>query len=260
VVTEAVARRSPPVEASAIVAEDEKALLDELCGHLAVLWPGLRIVATAADGVEALAMFERHRPQVMFLDVQMPGLTGLEVAQQVHEQCHLVFITAYDSHAVAAFEAGALDYVLKPYGAGRLAETVHRLQGRIHQSPTWTIDQFKAVAESLRPRPYLTWIKASAGVEVKLIMVSDVCYFRADTKYTTVATSERDLIIRRSIKDLVAELDPSQFWQVHRSTIVNVAAINSVGRDLAGGMVLKLKDRPERLSVSEAYRHLFRHM
>lgn len=258
--TEAVARPSPPVEASAIIAEDEKALLDELCGHLAVLWPSLRIVATAADGVDALAMFERHRPQVMFLDIQMPGLTGLEVARQVHEQCHLVFITAYDSHAVAAFEAGALDYVLKPYGADRLAETVRRLQGRIHQSPPWTIDQLKAVAQILRPRPYLTWIKASAGADVKLIMVSDVCYFRADTKYTTVATSERELIIRRPIKDLVAELDPSQFWQVHRSTIVNVAAINAVGRDLAGGTVLKLKNRPERLSVSEAHRHLFRHM
>jgi DNA-binding LytR/AlgR family response regulator len=195
VAAEAVARRSPPVEASAIIAEDEKALLDELCCHLAVLWPSLRFVATAADGVDP-----------------------------------------------------------------RLAERVRRLQGRIHQSPPWTIDQFKAVAQSLRPRPYLTWIKASAGADVKLIMVSDVCYFRADMKYTTVATSEREHIIRRPIKDLVAELDPSQFWRVHRSTIVNVAAINAVGRDSAGGMVLKLKDRPERLSVSEAHRHLFRHM
>ncbi len=257
---DAATRPSPPVEASAIVAEDEKALLDELCGHLAVLWPSLRIVATAADGVEALAMFERYRPQAMFLDIQMPGLTGLEVAHQVHEQCHLVFTTAYDSHAVAAFEAGALDYVLKPYGADRLAEAVRRLQGRIHQSPPWTVDQLKAVAQSLRPPRYLTWIKALAGADVKLIMVSDVCYFRADMKYTTVATAERELIIRRSIKDLLAELDPSQFWQVHRSTIVNVAAINAVGRDLAGGMVLKLKDRPERLPVSEAHRHLFRHM
>ncbi len=257
---EASARRSPLVEASAIIAEDEKTLRDELCGHLAVLWPGLRIVATAADGVDALAMFERHRPEVMFLDIQMPGLTGLEVARQVQERCHLVFITAYDAHAVAAFESGALDYVLKPYGADRLAETVRRLQGRLHQSPSWTIDQVKALAQSLGPRPYLTWIKASAGAEVKLIMVSDVCYFRADTKYTTVATAEQELIIRRPIKDLLAELDPGHFWQIHRSTIVNVAAISSVGRDLAGGMVLKLKDRPERLSVSEAHRHLFRHM
>ncbi len=257
---EAVARPSPSVEASAIIAEDEKALLDELRGHLAVLWPGLRIVATAADGVHALAMFERHRPQVMFLDIQMPGLTGLEVAQQVQEQCHLVFITAYDVHAVAAFETGALDYVLKPYGVDRLAETVRRLQGRIHQSPSWTIDQFKAVAQSLRPRSYLTWIKASTGADVKLIIVDDVCYFRADTKYTTVATPDGEYIIRRSIKDLVAELDPSQFWQVHRSTIVNVAAISSVARDFGGGMVLKLKGRPERLSVSEAHRNLFRHM
>ena len=129
-------------------------------------------------------------------------------------------------------------------------------------SPVAALDDrpAKAVAQSLRPRPYLAWIKALAGADVKLIMVSDVCYFRADMKYTTVATAERELIIRRPIKDLLAELDPSQFWQIHRSTIVNVAAINAVGRDLAGGMVLKLKDRPERLSVSEAHRHLFRHM
>ncbi|MEO8812218.1 MAG: response regulator, partial [Caulobacteraceae bacterium] len=163
--TDAVARHAPPPDASAIIAEDESALRDELRCHLAVLWPNLRIVATAADGVEALAMFERHRPQAMFLDIQMPGLSGLEVARQVQDRCHLVFITAYDSHAVAAFEAGALDYVLKPYGAERLAETVRRLQGRIHNSPSWTIDQFKAVAQGLRPRPYLTWIKASAGVD-----------------------------------------------------------------------------------------------
>ncbi len=252
--------RSSPPEASAIIAEDEKALLDELCGHLAALWPSLRIVATAADGVEALALFEKHRPQIMFLDIQMPGLTGLEVAQQIQDRSHLVFITAYDAHAVAAFETGAIDYVLKPYGVDRLADTVRRLQGRINQSPALTADQVNALAQGFRPRPYLTWIKALAGTAVKLIMVSDVCYFRADTKYTTVATPDGDFIIRRPIKDLVVELDPNHFWQVHRSTIVNLAAISSVGRDLAGGTVLKLKDRPERLSVSEAHRHLFRHM
>ena len=150
---EAVARPSPAVDASAIIAEDEETLRDELCGHLAVLWPGLRIVATAADGVDALALFERHRPQVMFLDIQMPGLTGLEVARQVQEQCHLVFITAYDAHAIAAFEAGALDYLLKPYGADRLAETVRRLQGRIHSGhPPVRSTRPKAPAQSLGPR------------------------------------------------------------------------------------------------------------
>jgi DNA-binding LytR/AlgR family response regulator len=247
-------------EVTAIVAEDEKALLDKLCRDLASLWPELRIVATAADGVEALSLFEKHRPQVMFLDIQMPGLTGLEVARQVHDRCHLVFITAYDAHAVAAFETEALDYVLKPYGSDRLRETVRRLQDRIDRSPPWIIEQLKAVAQSLRSEPHLTWIKALDGAEVKLIMVSDVCYFRAETKYTTVATAEGEFIIRRSIKDLASELDPSLFWQVHRSTIVNVAMIGSVGRDLLGSMLLKLKGRPERLQVSETHRHLFRHM
>jgi DNA-binding LytR/AlgR family response regulator len=131
---------------------------------------------------------------------------------------------------------------------------------QIHPQPSWTIDQLRAIARSLGPHQYLTWIRALAGVAIKLIRVSDVCYFRADTKYTTVATAHEQLIIRRPIKDLLVDLDPSQFWQVHRSTIVNVAAISSVCRDLAGGMVLKLKDRPERLSVSEAHRHLFRQM
>ena len=258
--TDVATRHLLPVAASAIIAEDEQSLADELGCHLAVLWPALRVVATAADGVDALAMFKRHRPEVMFLDIQMPCLTGLEVARRVHEQCHLVFITAYDAHAVAAFEAGALDYVLKPYGADRLAETVRRLQVRICQPPSWTIDQIESVAQSLRPRPYLSWIRASAGTEVQLVVVSDVCYFHADAKYTTVATAERELIIRRSIKELLAELDPGQFWPIHRSTIVNVSAIRSVGRNLAGGMVVKLKDRPERLSISEAHRHRFRHM
>jgi DNA-binding LytR/AlgR family response regulator len=260
VAVETTAQPPSTVEATAIVAEDEKALLDKLCRDLRSLWPGLRIVATAADGVEALALFEKHRPQVMFLDIQMPGLTGLEVARQVHDQCHLVFITAYDSHAVAAFETEALDYVLKPYGPDRLGETVRRVQGRIDRSPPWIIEQLKAVAQSLRSEPHLTWVRVLDGAEVKLIMVSDVCYFRAETKYTTVATAEGEFIIRRSIKDLASELDPSLFWQVHRSTIVNVAMVGSVSRDLLGGMILKLKGRPERLPVSEAHRHMFRHM
>ena len=163
----------------------------------------------------------------MFLDIQMPGLTGLEVARQVHGQCHLVFITAYDSHAVTAFETEALDYVLKPYGPDRLAETVRRLQSRIDGSPPGIIEQLKAVAQSLRGDPHLTWIRVLDGAEVKLIMVSEVCYFRAETKYTTVATVGGEYIIRRSIKDLASELDPSQFWQISSSTIVVISMIGS---------------------------------
>lgn len=252
----------PPVapEATAVIAEDEQALREELQAHLGALWPRLKILASAANGVDALSLFEKLRPDVMFLDIQMPGLTGLEVAQHIDEQCHLVFITAYDAHAVAAFEAGAIDYVLKPYEPDRLAQAIRRVQARLTLSPPSVIEQLRAIAEAVRPKQHLTWIKASAGPDVKLILVSEICYFRADEKYTTVATAEHEFIIRRAIKDLIAELDPSHFWQIHRSTIVNVGMIHSVRRNLAGGTVLTLKGRPERLAVSEAHRHLFKHM
>ncbi len=246
--------------ATAIIAEDEDVLRQELQARLAALWPTLAVVAAVGSGPEALAAFERHRPSLMFLDIQMPGLTGLEVAQQVADRCHVVFVTAYDSHAVAAFEHGAVDYVLKPYDAARLGQTIRRVQQRLGAPPQSLAEALKEIAAASQPKPYLTWIRASAGAEVTMIMVRDVCYFRADAKYTTVVTAERDFIIRRSIKELVETLDPSLFWQVHRSTIVNVEAIASVTRNMAGATLLKLRNRPERLTVSEAYRSLFRQM
>jgi DNA-binding LytR/AlgR family response regulator len=246
--------------ATAIIAEDEEVLRHELRTRLAALWPSLEVVAAVGSGPEALASFERHRPTLMFLDIQMPGLTGLEVAQQVGDLCHVVFVTAYDSHAVAAFEHGAVDYVLKPYDTARLGQTIRRVQKRLSAPPPSLTDALKEIAASARQKPHLNWIKASVGAEVNLIMVRDVCYFRADAKYTTVVTADRDYVIRRSIKDLAETLDPSLFWQIHRSTIVNVEAIASVTRSMAGATLLKLRRRPERLTVSEAYRHLFRQM
>jgi len=246
--------------ATAVIAEDERALRQDLEAGLAVLWPGLKIAASVGTGIDALAMFERHRPTLMFLDIQMPGLTGLEVARQVGERCHVVFITAYDSHAVAAFEQGAIDYVLKPYDKARLGQTIKRVQARIATPPPPQADLLREFAAAARPKAYLNWIRASHGAEVTLIMVRDVCYFRADAKYTSVVTTDREFIIRRSIKELTAELDPELFWQVHRSTIVNIEAVGSVTRNMAGATVLKLKSRPDRLTVSEAHRHLFRHM
>ena len=243
----------------ALIAEDEPVLRADLQARLSALWPELRIAGVAANGIEALAMFDVHQPQVLFLDIEMPGIDGLQVAQQVSGQCHIVFITAYDSPAIAAFEAGAIDYVLKPYDDHRLATALRRLKERLASSPMSMEELIQQLALNARPKEYLRWIKASRGSEVDLIMVQDVAFFQAEDKYTTVFTAGREAVIRRSIKELATELDPNAFWQIHRSTIVNIEAIESVTKSIAGVSV-KLRSRPTRLPVSEAFRHLFKHM
>jgi DNA-binding LytR/AlgR family response regulator len=251
----ATAARAP----KALIAEDEPILRADLQARLKILWPELKIVAAAANGVEALAMFDVHQPAILFLDIEMPGLDGLQVAQQLSGRCHIVFTTAYDSHAVAAFDAGAIDYVLKPYDNSRLAMALRRLKARLATAPTSMEELIQQLALNTKPKDYLRWIKASRGSEVDLIMVQEVAYFQAEAKYTTVFTDARESIIRRSIKELASKLDPNSFWQIHRSTIVNVEAIESVTKGIAGVSV-KLRRRPTRLPVSEAYRSLFRHM
>jgi DNA-binding LytR/AlgR family response regulator len=243
----------------ALIAEDEPILRADLQSRLKTLWPELKIVGAAANGVEALALFDVHRPAILFLDIEMPGLDGLQVAQQLSGRCHIVFITAYDSHAVAAFESGAIDYVLKPYDNSRLVLALRRLKERLVTAPTSMEELIQQLALNNKPKEYLRWIKASRGSEVDLILVQEVAYFQAEAKYTTVFTDRRESIIRRSIKDLASELDPNAFWQIHRSTIVNVEAIESVSKGI-DGVSVKLRGRPTRLPVSEAYRHLFRHM
>jgi DNA-binding LytR/AlgR family response regulator len=244
---------------SAVIAEDEPILRADLQSRLAALWPELRLAGAAGNGVEALALHDAHRPDIMFLDIEMPGLDGLQVARQLSGKCHVVFITAYDSHAVAAFDHGAIDYVLKPYDNGRLSITLRRLRERLAVAPPPLEDLMRELALAARPKEHLRWIKASRGNQVDLIMVSDVHYFQADSKYTTVHTASQEAIIRRSIKELASELDPNTFWQIHRSTIINVEAIESVSRGLAG-VGVKLRSRPGRLPVSDSYRHIFKHM
>jgi DNA-binding LytR/AlgR family response regulator len=219
----------------------------------------LRIVGVASNGVEAVALAERLSPQILFLDIEMPGLNGLEVAQQIGDRAHIVFITAYDAHAVRAFEQGAIDYVLKPYNNGRLALALKRLRDRLADGPPPIADLLRELTLAARPKEYLRWLKASRGSEVDLVMVNEIAYLQAEAKYTTVYTALKEAIIRTSIKELASELDPSQFWQIHRSTIVNVEAIESVTRNLSG-ISVKLRARPERLPVSSAHRHLFKHM
>jgi DNA-binding LytR/AlgR family response regulator len=245
---------------TALVAEDEAVLREELCMHLAALWPELHVAAQASNGLEAMQLMERHRPDVLFLDIQMPGLTGLEVARQADGRAHVVFVTAYDAHAVAAFERGALDYVLKPYDTARLALSVARIKERLGQQAGAVADVLRDIAAATPRREYLHWINAASGREVRLITVDEVCYFQADTKYTRVVTAEGEALIRRSLKELTDQLDPDHFWAIHRSTIVNANAIAGVVRDFRGRVRLKLKQRSEQLPVSEANEHLFRQM
>ena len=245
---------------SALIAEDEVVLRDELQAHLKSLWPELKIVALAANGIEALQALDEQRPDVMFLDIQMPGLTGLEVARQAAGRCHVVFVTAYDAHAVAAFEQGAIDYVLKPYDAARIATAVRRVRQRLHETPPALDGVLRELAAAQPPREHLRWINASQGQEVRLITVDEVCYFQSDTKYTRVVTANSEALIRRSLKELQEQLDPSCFWQIHRSTIVNANAIAGVSRDFRGHISVKLKTRSEKLPVSEGHEHLFRQM
>jgi DNA-binding LytR/AlgR family response regulator len=245
--------------ARAIIAEDEPLLREELAELLASLWSELEIVAQTADGMATLQALERHQPDVLFLDINMPGLTGLEVARQASGRCHIVFVTAYDQHTLTAFEQGAVDYVLKPVQAARLATTVARLKERVGR-PAASVAGLLRELGAGQSRGFLRWINASQGLAVRIITVDDVCYFHADSKYTRVVTPEDESLIRKPIKELTQELDPSCFWQIHRGIIVNVHAISGVVRDLRGRTQVRLKKREELLTVSDAYTHLFRQM
>ena len=245
----------------AILAEDEALLRDQLRELLAAAWPELEIVALAEDGRQAIDAMEQHRPDVLFLDIQMPEASGLEVARLASGRCHVVFVTAYDQYAVAAFEEGAVDYVMKPLSGARIATAVQRVKERLKMVPA----NLNGLLDNLANPPprngqYLRWINASRGDDVQLITIEEVRYFHSDTKYTRVVAAKREGLIRKTIKELVAELDPASFWQMHRATIVNVNAVESVGRDLRGRVILRLKDRPELLQVSQPYAHLFRQM
>ena len=253
----------------AVVAEDEALLRRALVGLLAQAWPQLEIVAECEDGASALEAIAEHQPDVAFLDIRMPGLTGLEVAAAAAEaspRTQIVFVTAYDQYAVDAFDRGAIDYLLKPIAPERLAATVQRLQARAKAGTTDAgalaalLERLGASLPRTDAQPPLTWITASAGRETRLILVDDVAYFRADNKYTTVMTAEGEALLRTPIRELLAVLDPTTFKQIHRSTIVNLKAIASIVRDDTGKGIVRLKNRPETLTVSQPFMALFRHM
>ena len=245
----------------AVLAEDEAILRAELRETLAELWPELAIVAEAEDGIGALRALADHAPDILFLDIQMPGLSGLEVAKQASGKSHVAFVTAYDKYAVAAFEQGAVDYVMKPFSAARLATTVARLKEKMRSAPANLEGLLRTLADAAATRKeYLRWITASQGNDLRLITVEEIVYFRADNKYTLVVTAEQESLIRRPIKELIDELDPQTFWQIHRSTLVNVNAIAGVTRDISGHLRVRLKGRNETLAVSEPYYNLFKQM
>ena len=246
----------------AVIAEDEANLREELRETLAGIWPDLEICAEAADGVQALRALEQHNPDVVFLDIQMPGMTGLEVARQASGRCHVVFVTAYDNYAVSAFDQGAIDYVMKPLSSARIAQAVRRLRERMDSTPPDIEALLAKLAGRLegKRRDYLRWVTASQGTETRLVTMEEILYFRSDNKYTVVATADKDCLIRIPIRELVEQLDPATFWQVHRGTLVNVNFIAGVTRDFRGHMALRLKQRGETLPVSDSYTHLFRQM
>jgi DNA-binding LytR/AlgR family response regulator len=228
---------------------------------LATAWPELNIVAEASDGDAALECFEAHAPSVAFLDIRMPGRSGLDVAAEIGTRCHVVFISAYDQYALAAFEAGAADYLLKPVEPERLALAVDRVKRKLETAPadlSGLLAQLRSVVGPAGAR--LKWIKAAVGRQVKLIAVADVLYFQSDTKYTRVVLAGSEALIRTPLKELLAELDPERFWQVHRGTIVNVDAVSGVVREDAEKQFVVLKGRNERLPISRQFFHLFRQM
>jgi DNA-binding LytR/AlgR family response regulator len=257
-------------KARALIADDEPLLRDALERMLLSAWPGLRIVAQARNGREAIDLFEAHHPDICFLDVHMPGTTGIEAARHIGKRAHLVFVTAYDQYAVQAFSQGVLDYLVKPVEPARLAETVARLQERLRASqPALNteilLEQLAQTLKLAAAPASLRWIRASIGSTVRLIPTEDVDYLRSDEKYTRVAWRDdsgaaQEAIVRTPLRELIAQLDPSQFVQVHRSAAVNLKAVSHVVRGDNETADIHLKGRDEVLPVSRNHLHLFRQM
>lgn len=256
----------------ALIADDEAHLAEYLRDRLQELWPELEILTLANNGLDALRMLEDEEPEIAFLDIRMPGLTGIEVAQRARGAARFVFVTAYDQYAIEAFEAEAVDYLLKPVTEARLEQTVARLRRQMTEGAAKS-DEARAVlarlasllpelssAASATGGGFLRWVRAAVGNQVRLVPIDEVLYFQASDKYTSVFTAEAELLIRKPLKELLEELNPERFWQVHRGTIVNAEQISGTTRDLRGRVVVKLKHRPESLVVSRAYLHLFRQM
>lgn len=250
---------------TALIADDEAPMREQLRARLAQVWPELQIVGEAAHGQQAVEQAQALSPEIVFLDIRMPGMSGIEAARQLYQRCHIVFVTAYDQYALDAFEQGAIDYLLKPVTAARLETTCARLRQRLRQAPEDIGAQLTRLTAALQQGtapapPRLRWIQAQVGASLRMIATREVLFFRSDEKYTRVQTAQAELLIRKTLKELADELDPDEFWRIHRSTLVRVEAIESVSRDMRGRLMLKVRDCREELEVSRNHTHLFQQM
>lgn len=247
---------------TAIIVDDEAPMRAQLYRHLKNVWPQLAVVAEASSGVEAIELVTRHKPDIIFLDIRMPGLSGIETAKVLYNQCHIVFVTAYDQYAVQAFDQGAIDYLLKPVDDERLRLTCERLNARLQSQP----ENIEALLKNLlqfeegQTPNYLRWIQASVGNSLRMISTQEILFFRADDKYTRVQTEKAEFLIRKPLKELALELDPQEFWRIHRGILVRVDAISEVTRDYRGRQIVHVRNHPEHLEVSRNHSHLFQQM
>jgi DNA-binding LytR/AlgR family response regulator len=250
---------------TAVVADDERLMRVQLVGHLKEAWPELLIVGEAGNGREAVAMVRSLEPDVVFLDIKMPEMDGIQAAQALAGRAHVVFVTAYDQFAISAFEQGAVDYLLKPADPERVMLTCQRLRERLQQKPDPMEGLLAQLSQRLgtsgtKAREYMRWIQASVGSAIRVIPTSDILFFRAEDKYTRVQTEGFEALIRKPIKDLLEELDPAEFWQIHRSTVVRVDAVEQVSRDFRGQQMVHVRGSEEKLEVSRSFNHLFKQM
>ncbi len=250
---------------SAVVADDERLMREQIISRLKEAWPELSIVGEASNGNEAIALVQSEEPDIVFLDIRMPGMDGIQAAQALAGRVHVVFVTAHDQYAISAFEHGAVDYLLKPPDAERVALTCQRLRARLKQEPDPMNDLLAQLSQrlgagGLKPREYMRWVQASVGANIRMIPTSDILFFRAEDKYTRVQTERFEALIRKPIKELIDELDPDEFWQIHRSTVVRVDAVEQVSRDFRGRQIVHVKGSAEKLEVSRTFNHLFKQM
>ena len=253
---------SPP---TAVVADDERLMREQIVARLKEAWPELSIVGEASNGREAIAMVRNLEPDIVFLDIRMPGMDGIQAAQALSGQVHVVFVTAHDEYAIRAFEHGAIDYVLKPAEPARVALTCQRLRARLKDAPEPINDLLAQLSQRLgtggpKAREYMRWVQASVGASIRMIPTTDILFFRAEDKYTRVQTQGFEALIRKPIKELLDELDPDEFWQIHRATVVRVDAIEQVSRNFRGHQIVHVKGRDEKLEVSRTFHHLFKQM
>jgi len=255
----------PSPAPTAVIADDERLMRVQIIARLKEAWPELLIVGEASNGREAVAMVQSLEPDIVFLDISMPGMDGIQAAQALAGHAHVVFVTAYDQYAISAFDHGAVDYLLKPADPERVALTCQRLRARLQQKPDPMNDLLEQLSQrlgsgGLKPREYMRWVQASVGANIRMIPTSDILFFRAEDKYTRVQTAGFEALIRKPIKELIDELDPDEFWQIHRATVVRVDAVEQVSRNFRGNQIVHVRGREEKLEVSRSFNHLFKQM